>query len=130
MSLPSGEARPSWADNAEIPLLRLYIAAETPNSIRAIANLKIICREFFGDRCQVEVVDILKEPLRALSEGVLVTPTLVKLSPPPVQKIIGDLSEMLTVAQALGVEGRDEETQRRLGHQGKHANGADTATHG
>ncbi|MGA2260564.1 MAG: circadian clock KaiB family protein [Acidobacteriota bacterium] len=118
MSLPSGEVRPSWADNSEILVLRLYIAAETPNSIRAVANLKIICREFCGDRCKVEMVDILKEPLRALGEGVLVTPTLIKLSPPPVQKIVGDLSEILTVAHALGLEVRDEETQRRLGHQG------------
>jgi circadian clock protein KaiB len=118
MSLPNGEARPSWADNSEILILRLYIADETPNSIQAIGNLKIICREFCGDRCKVDVVDILKEPLRALSEGVLVTPTLIKLSPPPVQKIIGDLSEILTVAHALGVKVRDEQTQMRNGHQG------------
>jgi circadian clock protein KaiB len=118
MSLPSGEARPSWADDSDILLLRLYVAAETPNSIRAIANLRIICREFCSDRCQVEVVDILKEPLRALGEGVLVTPTLIKLSPPPVQKIVGDLSEIFTVAQALGAKGRDEETQMRRRHQG------------
>jgi circadian clock protein KaiB len=91
------------ADKSEILLLRLYIAAETPNSTRAMANLKIICREFCGDRCQVEVVDILKEPLRTLGEGVLVTPTLIKLSPPPVQKIVGDLSKISIVAQALGV---------------------------
>jgi circadian clock protein KaiB len=106
------------ADNSDILLLRLYIAAETPNSTRAIANLKTICRKFCGDRCQVEVVDILKEPLRVLNEGILVTPTLIKLSPPPVQKIVGDLSEIFTVAQALGVKGRDEETQMRRGHQG------------
>lgn len=104
MSLSRRESRQFLADNSEILLLRLYIAAETPNSIRAIANLKIICRDFLGDRCKVEVVDILKEPLRALSEGVLLTPTLVKLSPPPVQKIVGDLSEIGTVAHALGLE--------------------------
>jgi len=118
MDLSSGEAKPSRADNSEILLLRLYIAAETPNSIRAIANLKIICQDFLGDRCKVEVVDILKEPLRALSEGVLLTPILVKLSPPPVQKIVCDLSEIASVAHALGLEVRDEETQMRRAHQG------------
>jgi circadian clock protein KaiB len=111
MSLHNGEYRPKGADNGKILLLRLYIAAETPNSIRAIANLKVICREFCGDCCKVEVVDILKEPLRALGEGVLVTPTLIKLSPPPVQKIVGDLSEKFTVALALGLEGRGGATQ-------------------
>jgi circadian clock protein KaiB len=91
-----------------IVLLRLYVADKSPNSARAMANLKSICLEYLKGRYQIEVIDILKEPLRALSEGVLVTPTLVRLSPLPMRKILGDLSNRLTVIQALELGGGAE----------------------
>ena len=89
----------------EITLFRLYIADKTPNSARALANLQSICREYLRDRYKIEMIDILREPLRTLSEGVLVTPTLIKLSPLPVLKIVGDLSDRTAVLLALGLEG-------------------------
>jgi circadian clock protein KaiB len=92
----------------ERTLFRLYIADKTPNSARAVANLQTICQEHLQGRYRLEVVDILQEPLRALSEGVLVTPTLVRLSPPPLQKIVGDLSDRNAVLHALGLEGGAE----------------------
>lgn len=88
----------------EITLFRLYIAGETPNSGCAIANVKDICRKYLRDRHQLEIVDFLKEPLRSLSDGVLVTPTLVKLSPQPVRTIVGDLSDPSIVLHELGLE--------------------------
>jgi circadian clock protein KaiB len=84
-------------------LFRLYIADDTSSSAQAMANLASICQEYFPDGRQIEVVDILREPLRALAEGILVTPTLVRLSP-PVRHIVGDLSDRAIVLRALGLE--------------------------
>jgi circadian clock protein KaiB len=84
-------------------LFRLYIADGTPSSAQAKANLASICQEYLPDDREIEVVDILREPLRALVEGILVTPTLVRLSP-PVRHIVGDLSDRAIVLRALGLE--------------------------
>ena len=83
---------------------RLYVAAHTPNADRAISNLESVCQEHFSDRYLIEVVDILEQPLRALSEGVLETPALVRVLPLPVRKIVGDLDETAIVQHALGRE--------------------------
>lgn len=87
-------------------ILRLYIAGEAPNSVQAMANLEAICREYLSmaGPYKIEIIDVLKEPQRALKEGILVTPTLVKLSPPPACKIVGNLSEKAKVLLALGLE--------------------------
>ena len=82
---------------------RLYVADETQNSVRAIANLAALCREFLPDRHQIEVVDVFKEPKRALTDGILMTPTLVKLAPDPVLRIVGTLGDLQIVLQALGL---------------------------
>ncbi len=81
--------------------LRLYVSGNAPNSVRAITNAKAICAEHFGSRCDLEIVDLLVQPLRALADGVIVTPTLVKLLPPPVQRVIGNLSDTTQVLIAL-----------------------------
>jgi len=104
MSKPSAKATRSAPADREIAWFRLYVANESPNSVRAIVNLQAICQQYLRDRCQIEIVDILQEPLRALSEGVLVTPTLVRLSPPPMRTIVGDLGNRSIVLHALGLE--------------------------
>jgi circadian clock protein KaiB len=71
--------------------------------VRALANLYAICHKHFPESHRIEVIDILKEPLRALAEAVLVTPTVVRISPAPEQQIIGDLSEEEEVLYALGL---------------------------
>ena len=81
--------------------LRLYVAGNAPNSVRAIINLKAICDEHFGSACALEIVDLLLHPQRALADGIIVTPTLVKLAPLPVQRVIGTLSDTEQVFQAL-----------------------------
>lgn len=83
--------------------LCLYVAGNAPNSNRAVANLRIICQEYLPDHCQLEIVDVFVHPSRALADGILVTPTLVKQSPLPSARIIGDLSETFAVVQALGL---------------------------
>ena len=88
----------------EVMRLRLYVAGRAPNSMRALANLNAICREYLHDDCKVEIIDALEEPLRALKDGVLVTPMLLRLSPPPISSVIGDLSQTETVLLTLGLE--------------------------
>ena len=106
MSVPSQKGSRSPTGDRQTTLFRLYVGGvETPNSVRAVANLQAICQEHLQGSYKIELVDILQEPLRALSEGVLVTPTLVRLSPPPLRKIVGDLSNRAAVLHALGLEG-------------------------
>jgi circadian clock protein KaiB len=83
---------------------RLYVAGDTQNSLQALANLTALCREHLPNRHEIEVVDLLREPKRALTDDVLMTPTLVVLAPPPVRKIIGTLQEIPTVLRALHLE--------------------------
>ena len=83
--------------------LRLYIVGGAPNSISARSNLAAILSAVPRDSYTLEVVDCLLEPHRALAEGVLVTPTLVRLAPAPVQTIIGSLSNRLAVTASLGL---------------------------
>lgn len=103
MSVPNRKNAQAPPGDREITLFRLYVANETPNSVRAIANLQSIGKEYLQGHCKIEMVDILQEPLHALSEGVLVTPTLVRLSPLPVRTIVGDLSDLSAVLLALGL---------------------------
>lgn len=84
-------------------LLRLYVVGNTPNSVRAIKNLRAICAEHFGDGHDLEIVDLLSSPRRAFDDGIIVTPTLLKLCKPP-GRVIGDLSHTKQVLIALGRE--------------------------
>jgi circadian clock protein KaiB len=95
---PGASDRPSGAY-----VFRLYYAGGAPNSVRALANLYAICRKHFPESHRIELIDVLKEPLRALADAILVTPTVVKVSPVPEQQIIGNLSEEEEMLRALGL---------------------------
>jgi circadian clock protein KaiB len=82
---------------------KLYIAGDAPNSLQALANINKLCREHLPSRCSIEIVDVLREPTRALSDCILLTPTLVKCSPLPVCKIVGNLGNSETVLQTIGL---------------------------
>jgi circadian clock protein KaiB len=82
--------------------LRLYVAGHAPNSIRAVANVKALCAEHYHDACVLEIVDLLEEPLRALADEIIVTPTLLRVRPLPVRRVIGSLSDTGQVLLALG----------------------------
>jgi circadian clock protein KaiB len=83
-------------------VLRLYVAGSAPNSLRAIANAKAICGAHFAGGHKLEIVDMLEQPLRALGDGIIVTPTLLRLSPLPVRRVIGNLSDTAQVLLTLG----------------------------
>ncbi|HEY8683675.1 MAG TPA: circadian clock KaiB family protein [Rhodanobacter sp.] len=82
---------------------RLYVAGDALNSMLAIANLAELCQLHLPDRHEIEVVDVFREPKRALDEGIFMTPTLVKLAPHPSLRIVGTLSQTQPVLQALGL---------------------------
>ena len=73
--------------------LRLYVSGRAPNSLRAIANVKAVCEEHFGAAHDLEVVNLVDHAVEALADGIIVTPTLLKLSPLPVQRVVGNLSD-------------------------------------
>jgi circadian clock protein KaiB len=89
---------------ATVVVLRLYVAGGAPNSLQAIANLEAICREHLKDGHRLEIVDVLEDPRRAMAEGVLVTPSLAKLSPLPAANVVGNLSDKAKVLLALGIK--------------------------
>ncbi|HSU78543.1 MAG TPA: circadian clock KaiB family protein [Burkholderiales bacterium] len=74
-------------------MLRLYTAGQTPRSLAALDNLKRICEEHLSGRYSIEVVDLLKNPRLAKDDQIVAIPTLVRQLPPPLRKIIGDLSD-------------------------------------
>jgi circadian clock protein KaiB len=86
-----------------ILVLRLYVADRAPNSALAIANLAVICKEHLAGRFELEIIDVLEQPLSALADGILITPSLAKLSPAPATTIVGNLSDTAGVLQALGI---------------------------
>ena len=73
--------------------LRLYVAGQTPKSVRAFANLKVLCDEHLQGRYQIEVIDLLEHPEMARGDQIVAIPTLVIKLPQAVRKIIGDLSK-------------------------------------
>ena len=81
--------------------LRLYVAGNAPNSRLAVANVTSICNTHFASAHTLEIVDLLLVPLRALDDGIVVTPTLLRLWPEPVQRVIGSMSDPEKVLLAL-----------------------------
>jgi circadian clock protein KaiB len=81
----------------------LYITDNGPNSVRAVANLDAICKEHLQENFRLEIIDVLQYPQRALADGVVVTPSLAKLSPLPAATIVGNLSDKSGVLRALGI---------------------------
>jgi circadian clock protein KaiB len=81
----------------------LYITDSGPNSVRAVANLEAICREHLQGNFRLEIIDVLQYPLRALADGVVVTPSLAKLFPLPSATVVGNLSDRSGVLRALGI---------------------------
>ena len=82
--------------------LRLYVAGNAPNSVHAVTNAKALCNEHHANGYVLEIVDLMTHPLRALTDGIVVTPTLLRLSPLPVLRIIGTLSDTDELLAALG----------------------------
>ncbi|MDJ0725695.1 MAG: circadian clock protein KaiB [Prochloraceae cyanobacterium] len=92
-------------------VLKLYVAGNTPNSVRALKTLKNILEQDFQGVYALKVIDVIKNPQLAEEEKILATPTLAKVLPPPVRKIIGDLSDREKVL--IGLDLLYEEIRER-----------------
>ena len=81
--------------------LRLYVVGQTPKSMRAFANLKVMCEEHLKGRYKIEVIDLLKHPQLARGDQIVAIPTLVRRLPLPLRTIIGDLSNSVRLLVGL-----------------------------
>lgn len=99
--------------NCTVWRFRLYVAGSAPNSMRAIANLNKLFNHYMPGRFDIEIVDILEDPLQAIHDGIWVTPSLVKISPEPAVKVVGDLDEHERVKRVIGLDERDRRTRQR-----------------
>ena len=84
--------------------LRLYITGATPNSVKAISNIRNICESHLKDRYALQIIDVYQDTALAQQEQIIALPLLIKKLPLPERKLIGDLSETEKVLKALGVE--------------------------
>ena len=113
---PFGRAMPAdpadVEDDTERWNLRLYVAGETPKCVQAFQHLKQICEEHLQGRYTIEVIDLLKNPTLAQGDQIIAIPTLVRQLPPPVKKIIGDLTNTERVVVGLNLTPITPEARR------------------
>lgn len=99
---PDGEYEVNGEINA-VFILRLYITGASPNSIRAVQNIKNLCEKHLTGRHELEIIDVYQEPLLAQKEQLIALPMLVKSSPLPFKRLIGDMSDQNKVLKSLGL---------------------------
>jgi circadian clock protein KaiB len=85
---------------------RLYVADDTVNSAQATSNLHMLCQAYLEDRHEIEIVDVFKEPQRAILEGIRMTPTLLRLAPLPIKRIVGTLVDTQRVLETLELDSK------------------------
>ena len=100
----SAKKSPAKTSRSDFFILRLYIAGQTPNSVTAIANLKKLCEDKLKGKYRIEVFDLLEKPQLAKGDQIIAIPTLVRRLPPPVKKIIGNLSKVESVIVGLDLQ--------------------------
>jgi circadian clock protein KaiB len=83
--------------------LRLYVAGAAPNSVAAKQNLLALLEEL-GQRADLEVIDVLTDPKRGLRDGILITPTLIKVTPAPEARVVGNLRDRKVLLAALDLD--------------------------
>jgi circadian clock protein KaiB len=87
----------------ELYVLRLFVTGASPNSTRAIANLKIILENYLKGKYELEIIDIYQQPEKAQFEQIVALPLLIKQSPGPERRLIGDMSNQEKVLRGLGL---------------------------
>ena len=90
-------------DADKVYKLRLYVTGQTPRSVSALNNIRKICEEHLKGMYELEVIDLIKNPGLARGDRILAVPTLVRKLPPPIRKIIGDLSDTEKVLVGLEI---------------------------
>lgn len=87
----------------EFYVLRLFVSGTSPNSVKAISNLRVICESYLKDHYEMEIIDIHQQPQLVRNEDVAAVPMLIKTSPLPKRRLIGDMSEKEKVLKGLGL---------------------------
>jgi circadian clock protein KaiB len=87
-------------------VLRLFVTGAAPNSSRAIANLKEICETYLKGKYELEIVDVYQQPLIAETEQIIALPLLIKKSPSPQRRLIGDMSDLEKVLRGLNLQSK------------------------
>ncbi len=95
LELPGSDSRQAWC------VLRLYVSGSTSKSALAVENIKRICEQHLKNRYDLEVIDIYQQPKLAREEQIVALPTLIKRSPPPLRRLIGDFSDLKKVLLGL-----------------------------
>jgi len=101
------------ADGHKEWILRLYVAGHSARATAALANLEKLCEEHLAGEYEIEVVDLLKQPQLARGDQIVAVPTLVRRLPPPVKRIIGDLSDADRVLVGLDLRPKARRARQR-----------------
>ncbi|HWM21819.1 MAG TPA: circadian clock KaiB family protein [Ilumatobacteraceae bacterium] len=99
----NGDGHAAIGDGQEWWYLRLYVAGQSAKSMRAFANLKVLCEKHLAGHYEIEIIDLIENPALAGGDDILAVPTLVRRLPPPLRKVIGDLSDPARVLVGLRV---------------------------
>ena len=89
--------------NEDRYVFSLYVTGASPNSLRAIANTKNICEEYFPQNYDLEIIDVYQRPVLASEENIIALPLLVKKYPLPEKRLIGDMSDTKKVVKSIGL---------------------------
>ena len=109
-SSPAGKRKPGLAGELEQPgshsrqakyVLRLYVSGSTLKSALAVENIKRICEQHLKNRYDLKVIDIYQQPNLAREEQIVAVPTLIKRLPPPLRRLVGDMSNLEKVLFGL-----------------------------
>lgn len=96
-------AEPNMQDTAKEYVLKLFVTGASPNSVRAIANLKQICEQHLKENYTLDIIDVYQQVLEAEKQQLIALPMLLKQQPLPQRRIIGDLSDTEKVLKGLGL---------------------------
>ena len=102
--MAKGRAKASPKPAKEFWHLRLYVAGQSPKSLRALANLKTLCEEHLTGRHEIEVIDLVEQPALARIDDIIAIPTVVRQIPRPPCMLIGDLSNTTRVLAGLEID--------------------------
>jgi circadian clock protein KaiB len=110
-TVPGNADAPSDAPDPAY-VLRLYVTGQTPRSVMAIENMRKICAEHLSSRYTLEVIDIYLHPEACQQQQIVAAPTLIKVLPHPLRRIIGDLSNTEKVLIGLDLRPRSASAER------------------
>lgn len=90
-------------ENSSVYQLSLFITGASPNSVRAVNNIKSICEEYLSGKYELKIIDVYQLPEVAQREQIIALPTLIKRGPAPERRLVGDMSDTNKVLRGLGI---------------------------